>query len=161
VRCALRGLWDEGFGPAPVVDRYTYPMLVLLAEEGPMRVGEVARWFRLDKSTVSRHLGRLATAELIEPVDDRAGVRSPLRVSRAGRARLAEISRARQEWMGTAVGGWSQDDMGVLADLLSRLNDGLRAVREERRSGPGEGTREGRTEARSRTQGRSGSPPLR
>ncbi|MGW5366058.1 MarR family winged helix-turn-helix transcriptional regulator [Actinopolymorpha pittospori] len=139
VRGALRGLWDEGFGPAPGVDRHSYPMLVLLAEEGPMRVGEVARWFRLDKSTVSRHLARLATAELIEPVDERAGVRSPLRVSAAGRARLAEISRARQEWMGEAVDGWSPDDMAALADLMSRLNEDLRAVREKRRGGGSEG----------------------
>jgi DNA-binding IclR family transcriptional regulator len=78
------------------------------------------------------------SAELIEPVEDRAGVRSPLRVSAAGRARLAEISRARQEWMGEAVDGWSPDDMAALAELMSRLNENLRAVREERRSGRGE-----------------------
>src|SRR5262245_54522676 len=112
VRRALRGLWDHGYGPNRVVDRHTYPLLVLLAEEGPLRVGEVARWFRLDKSTVSRHLGRLTAAQLVEAVADPSDARSaPLRVTDAGTALLAEIRRARQERIRAAVADWSEDDV--------------------------------------------------
>lgn len=132
VRRALRGLWDHGYGPSRVVDRHTYPLLVLLAEEGPLRVGEVARWFRLDKSTVSRHLGRLAAAQLIEPVTNPTDARSaPLRVTDAGTAQLAEIRRARHERMRAAVAEWPEDDIAGLARLLARLNGDLRALRRE------------------------------
>ncbi|HZC26636.1 MAG TPA: MarR family winged helix-turn-helix transcriptional regulator [Actinopolymorphaceae bacterium] len=132
VRRALRGLWDHGYGPNRVVDRHTYPLLVLLAEEGPLRVGEVARWFRLDKSTVSRHLARLAAAHLIESVADPSDARSALlRVTDAGTAQLADIRRARRERMRAAVADWPEDDIEGLARLLARLNGDLRALRRE------------------------------
>jgi MarR family len=57
VRRVLRGLWTADHGPD--IDHTVFPLLVALRDEGPMRTGELARHFHLDKSTVSRHIARL------------------------------------------------------------------------------------------------------
>ena len=63
VRRVLRGLWTADHGPD--IDHTVFPLLVALRDEGPMRTGELARYFRLDKSTVSRHIARLEAAGLV------------------------------------------------------------------------------------------------
>ncbi len=126
IRRAFRSLWTESYGAEGDLDQHTFPFLLVLAEEGPMRVSELARYFRLDKSTVSRHLSRLEGAGLVEtrpdPSDGRATL---LRVTRKGRARVHRVRDARKAPVRRVLGAWSAEDRARLAALLERLNADL------------------------------------
>ncbi|RCV51820.1 MarR family winged helix-turn-helix transcriptional regulator [Marinitenerispora sediminis] len=126
VRRAMRGLWLVERGADPAVDRHTYPLLAALAEDRPMRVGEVARRFHLNKSTASRHLRRLTDAGLVEAAPDPLDRRSSLlTASPAGRDRIATIRRARADRLREALAAWPESDRRDLARLLGRLNADL------------------------------------
>ncbi|MFC7331086.1 MarR family winged helix-turn-helix transcriptional regulator [Marinactinospora rubrisoli] len=131
VRRALGGLWLLDRDVDPAVDRHTYPLLAVLTEDRPMRVGEVARRFHLDKSTASRHLRRLTEAGLVESVPDPRDRRSSLlTASPAGRARIATIRHGRAARLREALAAWPDSDRRDLVRLLGRLNSDLdRTVR--------------------------------
>jgi len=129
IRRAFRSLWTQSYGPEGDLDQHNFPLLLVLAEEGPMRVSEMARYFRLDKSTVSRHLSRLESAGLVEtrpdPTDGRAGL---LHATRRGSARVRKIRAARREPVKRVLSAWSAEDRAHLATLLERLNTDLDEV---------------------------------
>ena len=126
IRRVFRSLWTGTYGPEDELDQHTFPFLLVLVEEGPMRVSELARYFRLDKSTVSRHLSRLEGAGLVEtrpdPSDGRAGL---LRVTRRGRARVQSIRDTRKAPVRRVLASWSAEDRAGLGALLERLNTDL------------------------------------
>jgi DNA-binding MarR family transcriptional regulator len=123
IRRALRRVWLESYGPEGDLDHATFPLLLVLSEEGPMRVSEMARTFRLDKSTVSRHLSRLESAGLVEtrpdPTDRRCTL---LHVTRRGGARVRRIRTARKAPLRRVLAGWRPEERAGLASMLERLN---------------------------------------
>jgi DNA-binding MarR family transcriptional regulator len=123
VRRALRRVWLGSYGAEGDLDHTTFPLLAVLYEEGPMRVSEMARTFRLDKSTVSRHLSRLESAGLVEtrpdPTDRRCTL---LHVTRRGSARVRRIRNARKAPLRRVLAGWSPEERAGLAGMLARLN---------------------------------------
>lgn len=121
VRRVLRGLWTADHGPD--IDHTVFPLLVALRDEGPMRTGELARHFRLDKSTVSRHIARLEGAGLVETRPDLHDRRcAQLHTTPLGNQRVDEIRAARREPLRRVLDGWSDRDRDQLASLLHRLN---------------------------------------
>lgn len=132
VRRALRRLWtEETEGGA--LDRWTYAFLVRL-EAGPMRVGEAARTFGLDKSTASRHLKRIVEGALAEASVDAGDARaSVVRITALGVARLAEARTVRMAPMRRIFATWPEEDRRTLARLLARLNSELDAQAESQR----------------------------
>ena len=121
VRRVLRGLWTADHGPD--IDHTVFPLLVALRDEGPMRTGELARYFRLDKSTVSRHIARLEASGLVETRPDPNDRRcAQLHTTPRGNERVDEIRAARRAPLRKVLDGWSDRDRDQLASLLRRLN---------------------------------------
>ncbi|MFT3768084.1 MAG: MarR family winged helix-turn-helix transcriptional regulator [Minicystis sp.] len=126
VRRALRRLWTEESDS--VLDRWTYAFLVRLSD-GPMRVGEVARSFGVDKSTASRHLKKIVEGGLAEAVADAGDARSSIvRITARGVTRLAEARSVRMEPMRRVFATWPEADRQTLTRLLARLNAELDAT---------------------------------
>jgi DNA-binding MarR family transcriptional regulator len=124
VRRVLRGLWTADHGPD--IDHTVFPLLVALRDEGPMRTGELARYFRLDKSTVSRHIARLEAAGLVETTPDPNDRRcAQLHTTPLGSRRVDEIRAARRAPLRQVLDGWSDADRDQLAQLLRRLNSAM------------------------------------
>ena len=125
VRRSIRALWDE-LKKDGALDRWTYALLIRLSEEGPLRVGEVARRFGLDKSTASRHLGRLQDEGLVESITDLKDGRSALlRVTMQGEERLATTREARLQPLRRVFATWPEEEQALLTRLLARLNSEL------------------------------------
>lgn len=125
VRRALRLFWSEK-RDEDVLDRWNYALLVRLLEEGPLRVGEMARRFGIDKSTASRHLGKLEEEGLVEAVADERDARSVLlRITPRGEARLIEVRQARMQPIRRLFDTWPREDQEELSRLLARLNEDL------------------------------------
>lgn len=134
MRRAVRSIWKEEFDQG-VLDRWNYALLVRLSDVGPLRVGEVARQFGIDKSTASRHLSRLAEQGLVESIPDERDARSVLlRVTPLGDERLAEARELRMRPLRRVFATWSEVDQAELTRLLARLNSEL----DQRGKPPGE-----------------------
>lgn len=125
LRRAVRSFYREE-QDAGALDRWNYALLVRLYDEGPLRVGEVARRFGIDKSTASRHLGKLQEDGLVEAISDERDARSVLlRVTHQGEASLLEARQARMEPMRRLFDTWPEQDQSELTRLLTRLNEDL------------------------------------
>ncbi|ATB28430.1 MarR family winged helix-turn-helix transcriptional regulator [Melittangium boletus] len=124
VRRAIGSFWgkrDEGG-----VDRWTYALLIRLSEEGTTRVGEVARRFGIDKSTASRHLGRMEEQGLLESIPDESDARSVLlRMTPRGAEHLAATRAERLQVLRKIFAAWPEQDRADLTRLLGRLNTDL------------------------------------
>jgi DNA-binding MarR family transcriptional regulator len=107
----------------PDLDGAAYGLLALLQDTGPLRASDLVTRLGLDKSTVSRHVARLADLGLVErapdPDDGRAQVLSP---SAEGSARLARIREARRSRWEADLADWPAADVAALGALLGRLN---------------------------------------
>ncbi|MDI1449807.1 MarR family transcriptional regulator [Polyangium sp. 6x1] len=132
VRRALRRLWTEDGGRG-ALDRWTYAFLVRLSAS-PMRVGEVARSFGIDKSTASRHMKRIVEGGLAEALVDADDARSSIvRITALGKAQLADARVARMEPLRRIFATWPEEERRTLARLLGKLNaelDGLAEAEE-------------------------------
>lgn len=128
VRRAFRRIWTDE-PDSGVLDRWTYAFLVQLSA-APMRVGEVARSFGIDKSTASRHLKRIVEGGLAEASADAVDARSSLvSITALGEQRLAEARTARMEPMRRIFASWPEEDRQALARLLGKLNAELNEPR--------------------------------
>ena len=137
LRRAMRRFWNDDEYADGVLDRWTYALLIRLSDEGPLRVGEVARRFGVDKSTASRHLKKLQDGGLVEAIQDSTDARSALmRLTPRGTARLAEVRTARMEPLRRVFSAWPEQDRQELARLLARLNSDMDQVGEAGRDAP-------------------------
>ena len=106
----------------PEVDAGAYAVLLAIGRAGPLRLVELAEEFGLDKSTMSRQVGSLLRLGLVgrrpDPDDGRAFL---LELSADGRERLDAVSGARHEVWRERLAEWSPEEIGALADGLTRL----------------------------------------
>lgn len=131
LRRTLESVWSRGYGDGPV-DRYTYPVLVMLAERGPLGLGELASRLGLTKPTMSRHVARLAGAALVTTRPDRRDTRAVAVVlTPEGVERVERVRDVRRRTLGTVLANWSEADSESLAHLLGRLNADLDRHRDE------------------------------
>jgi DNA-binding MarR family transcriptional regulator len=82
---------------------------------------DIARYLRLNRSTISRQLAGLIDAKLIETVTGGSGNAKPLRVTAAGRAAYERSVRLHRNGLESRLQDWSDDDIALLAGLLERL----------------------------------------
>lgn len=110
----------------PSLDAASYALLLHLVDTGPVRAAELVERIGLDKSTVSRQIGRLMDLGLVErapdPSDGRARI---VRLTAGGESRLARVREDRRRRLREHLESWSAEDMETLSTLLSRLNDSL------------------------------------
>jgi DNA-binding MarR family transcriptional regulator len=109
-------------GIARTTDAPRVAVLGLVAGEGPVRPGAVARRLDMAASSVTRHVqaledaGRLAVRP--DPDDARTCL---LEATPAGRAELDGLARAGAETFAAVVEDWPVEDLDTLARLIGRL----------------------------------------
>jgi len=114
----------------PGLDWAAFSLLSNLMRAGPQRQSELAGCAMLDPSTVSRHVGQLVRAGLVErrpdPLDGRAVQLAP---TPAGRQMFEEVRERRDNVLREILSGWQEYDVAALVHLLRRLNDDVEAHR--------------------------------
>jgi len=113
------------------LERSAYLLLSRIDAEGPMSIGELAKVFGLDTSTINRQTAAMSRSGLVERIADPAGGPArKLQITADGLDRL----RANRAWavggIGRVLGDWDPDDLAALARLLTQFNTTI-----ERRQG--------------------------
>lgn len=125
----LPSLQDRYVAHAGVaVERAGYTVLRILAEEGPLRLTELSRRLAVDGSTCSRQVKQLVMEGLLarteDPEDGRARF---LNLTPAGREAVERLQRVRHDLFSGVLADWPDADPSILAPLLLRLAEDLRA----------------------------------
>ncbi|MFD4543344.1 MarR family winged helix-turn-helix transcriptional regulator [Streptomyces bauhiniae] len=112
----------------PELSLVSYTLLGHLEERGGCRATDLATHYALDKSTVSRQVGALERAGLIErrldPEDARVQV---LHLTGSGEEILAQVTRSRRAAFRERLADWPEDDLVRFAAYLERYNAGSAA----------------------------------
>ena len=102
------------------------PMLLRIADGGPVRASALAEEFRMDKGAVSRLVQHLEELGLVERTPDPADGRATLlSVTDEAARRLVEVDRVRRERLQDRLADWSIADLDRLASDLARYNASL------------------------------------
>ena len=105
------------------------PLLVRLGDGEPANVVELAAGLGRDHSTMSRQIGRLEAAGLVErSVSETDGRIRNAQVTPAGREAVAALAAARRRLLDRTLADWSMADREALADLLARFVSSLKDV---------------------------------
>jgi DNA-binding MarR family transcriptional regulator len=97
-----------------------------IARSGPVRIGDIATWQGVDKSTVTTQLRRLADRGLVARRTDPSDARAVLvSASDEGLSLHREVSRQGARVLAGLTADWEPADRRELARLLSRFADGL------------------------------------
>lgn len=107
----------------PGLSLVAYTLLTQIDAMADARAADLAAYFGLDKSTVSRQLDELTRGGLIRRDGEQPGRRGQrLAVTTAGQQKLAEAAdcvRARlAEWMAH----WEEQDVAAFAHLVAKFN---------------------------------------
>ncbi|MDO7867163.1 MarR family winged helix-turn-helix transcriptional regulator [Nocardioides jiangxiensis] len=106
------------------LERSSYGILCLLADEGPQRLGAIASAFHLDPSTVTRQAQAVVklglAAKKTDPGDRRATL---LSLSDFGERSIMEARNFRRQALDLLLADWSAEDIAEFGRLLSKFND--------------------------------------
>ncbi|MFC9975857.1 MarR family winged helix-turn-helix transcriptional regulator [Spirillospora sp. NPDC127200] len=105
----------------PGLSLVSYSLLAHIEEKGGCRAADLAAYFMLDKSTVSRQVAALERLGMVER--EAEGTARILRATGRGREALADATRRRQEAFQDRLDDWSDADLAVFAACLVRYND--------------------------------------
>lgn len=126
VRRTMESVWAHGYGPSDAVDRYTYPVLMLLDDEGALSLSALTAKLGVSKPTASRQVSRLSRAGLVEVSPHAADPRSvSVELTPAGMAARERVRAARLAPLRDVIAHWSDTDREALAGLLDRFNTDL------------------------------------
>ncbi|MCP2339530.1 MarR family winged helix-turn-helix transcriptional regulator [Actinomadura rupiterrae] len=107
----------------PDLSLVAYSLLSHLNESGGCRAVDLADYFLLDKSTVSRQVAALERLGLVERHPDPAHARGQrLAPTEAGRELLDEAVQRRHEAITERLRDWSDGDLDRFARYLVRYN---------------------------------------
>lgn len=113
------------------IGRTGYWLLVLVSEQAPLRLSDLAGTVELDLSTISRQIRDLVASGLItrtpDPADGRAAL---LSLTDQGVAVLEAVSEFRRRVLAEAIAEWSDEERNSLASGLLRLGVGLHPPRQ-------------------------------
>lgn len=111
------------------LDRSAYVVLSRLEADRPLTAREISEALALEISTVTRQVGAMLRAGLVERIPDPdGGLARKLRPTRAGLRRLAADREAYRAGLGKVVQEWTEDDRCRLEVLLRRLNEGIESL---------------------------------
>ena len=126
VRRTMESVWAHGYGADDAVDRYTYPVLMLLEDEGPLSLTALTGKLGVSKPTASRQVSRLSRAGLVDVSPHERDPRSvSVRLTGAGTAAREQVRAARLAPLRDVIAHWSEADREGLAGLLDRFNTDL------------------------------------
>ncbi|MFR9728321.1 MarR family winged helix-turn-helix transcriptional regulator [Saccharopolyspora sp. MS10] len=108
----------------PKLDPTTYPLVVLLAQDGALRISSIAAALSLDKSTVSRQVDAVVRIGLAERVPDPSDARARLVVlTEEGGGKVSDqLAEQRRRWT-EVFAAWPPQDVAELTRLLHRLGE--------------------------------------
>ncbi|MEU9414502.1 MarR family transcriptional regulator [Streptomyces sp. NPDC048272] len=99
-------------------------VLHLLGRHGDMRMSRLAELLSVDMSVTSRHVAHVADRGWIERRPDPADKRSRiLHLTAAGGKQLDELSRRSSQLLADRLSDWSDEEVGRLVRLMSRLRE--------------------------------------
>ncbi|MGV9877790.1 MarR family winged helix-turn-helix transcriptional regulator [Streptomyces sp. NPDC003006] len=108
----------------PELSLVSFTLLSHLEDRGGCRATDLAAHYTLDKSTISRQVGALEKAGLVErrldPADHRVHV---LHLTDRGNDVLAQVGNARRVAFQERLGEWSGPDLSRFAAYLLRYNE--------------------------------------
>ncbi|MDM7990335.1 MarR family winged helix-turn-helix transcriptional regulator [Arthrobacter sp. zg-Y877] len=111
----------------PDMEPSAYGLMVLLHQQGPMRLTDLAAAVGVGKPSLSRQVAMLQTLGLVEkhtdPVDGRA---QPINLTEVGASRLEGTATARKEHFRRTWTGWETEELQTLVRLLHKLNASVR-----------------------------------
>ncbi|MEV6805367.1 MarR family transcriptional regulator [Streptomyces sp. NPDC051132] len=97
-------------------------VLTLLGRHGDMRMSKLAELLAVDMSVTSRHVAHVAAYGWIERLPDPADKRSRiLRLTPEGMEQLDELSRRSTHLLAERLADWSDEEVGQLIRLMTRL----------------------------------------
>ncbi len=106
------------------LERSSYGILCLLADEGPQRLGSIATAFHLDPSTVTRQAQTVVklglAAKKTDPGDRRATL---LSLSEFGERSIKEARDFRRNALDLLLNEWPAGDVEEFGRLLGKFND--------------------------------------
>ncbi|HEU0103798.1 MAG TPA: MarR family transcriptional regulator [Mycobacteriales bacterium] len=106
----------------PDLEAAAYGLLMHVVDGGA-RAADLAEYFGIDKSTVSRQVRLLEQLGLLRREADPQDLRVlRLVVTEEGLRRLRAARDARRQRVEERLEGWAPDDVGRLAGLLARYN---------------------------------------
>lgn len=118
---ALRSLRDLLPRPADGVENSAY-LLLFMVKQQPARITVLAERLGSDVSTISRQVGGLMSAGLVEkrpdPDDGRAHL---VGLTSRGEQLVAAMRDSRREWFGRIFDGWDEAELQQFATQLRRL----------------------------------------
>ncbi|MER5489317.1 MarR family transcriptional regulator [Streptomyces sp. NPDC002812] len=99
-------------------------VLATLGRHGDMRMSKLAEILAVDMSVTSRHVAHAASRGWIDRLPDPADKRSRiLHLTPAGLDRLDDLSRRTTRLLAERLSDWSDDEVGQLIHLMTRLRD--------------------------------------
>ncbi|MDT0451988.1 MarR family winged helix-turn-helix transcriptional regulator [Streptomyces hesseae] len=99
-------------------------MLTLLKQHGEMRMSRLGELLSIDASVTSRHVAYAAERGWLERQPDPLDKRSRLlSLTASGQELLDEVSARYTDALAHALQDWSDDDVGHLIGLMTRLRD--------------------------------------
>lgn len=107
-------------------------LLASIAEQGPVRLSDLATATNLDRSIASRQADALVRARLVDRLPDPSDGRAALlRPSRRGRSVLTKLRAERERWLANAVRSLEPEEISALARLLPRLAEAIETAEDE------------------------------
>ncbi len=108
----------------PELSLVSFTLLSHLEHQGGCRATDLAAHYTLDKSTISRQVGALEKAGLVERRPDAADQRvHVLHLTEQGSEVLAQVGEARRVAFRGRLAGWNEADLERFADYLLRYNE--------------------------------------
>ena len=119
---ASKPVRQQLYGFEPPLDQGQGDALEYVVGHGPCRMGELARFMRLEPSSVTRAVERLETAGLVvrnaDPDDARV---VQVSCTEAGLALYTEVRSRAGLLLGDALAGFTPEESDALAGLMERL----------------------------------------
>ena len=108
------------------IDIPTWRVLMVLGQQAPQPIGQIAKLAVINISTMMRIVERMSNAGLLKAAPSACDGRiTELNLSAAGRAKLAAARKVTAPIYQQVIRGFSANDFAQLLDLLSRLYENL------------------------------------
>lgn len=105
------------------LERSSYGILCLLADEGPQRLGSIATAFRLDPSTVTRQVQTVVNLGMAEKATDQADRRATvLSLTAYGAETVKQARNHRRHMLDEILKDWTIEERQGFARALGRFN---------------------------------------
>lgn len=126
VAISRRGLVDARSGDAPL-SLTDQSIVMAIAEQPGIRSIDIAKMFRLNRSTVSRQLAGLTTMGIVGEATTETGRGRPLTLTARGEAAYQGTLDALQAVITDHLSSWSDDEVSRFAHDLDRFDRGATA----------------------------------